>query len=246
MRPEFAFTTLEDHVAELNARFRDATPAEVLGYALRNLNIGPVAMVSSFGAEAVALLHLVSQADRSVPVLFLDTEMHFAETRAYQREVTERLGLTDVRILHPDRAEVFAEDPEGDLHRRDPDACCALRKTRPLEKALAGFGVWISGRKRFQGGSRAALEHFEIDAAGRVKVNPLAHWNAKDIAAYMDAHDLPRHPLVAEGFLSIACAPCTSRVRPGEDVRAGRWRGMAKVECGIHLVDGKYVRAGQA
>jgi phosphoadenosine phosphosulfate reductase len=246
MRPEIAFTTLEDHVAGLNARFRDATPAEVLDYALHHLNLGPVAMVSSFGAEAVALLHLLSEADPSVPVLFLETEMHFAETRAYQREVADRLNLGDVRLLHPDRAEVFAEDPEGDLHRRDPDACCALRKTRPLEKALAGFGVWISGRKRFQRGQRAALEHFEVDAGGRVKVNPLAHWSASDIAAYMDRHDLPRHPLVAQGYLSIGCAPCTSRVRPGEDARSGRWRGTTKVECGIHLVDGRYVRAGQA
>lgn len=244
MRPEKSFTTLDERVAALNKAYAGATPEEVLTRALTDRSFGPVAMVSSFGAEAVVLLHLLSVVDRDTPVLFIDTEMHFPETIDYQREVTRHLGLTDVRVLTPDRAEVFVEDSEGDLHRRDPDACCALRKTRPLEAALSGFGAWISGRKRYHGGQRAALEHFEADPQGRIKVNPLALWSSKEIAAYMDRHDLPRHPLVSRGFPSISCAPCTSKVLPGEDVRAGRWRGRDKQECGIHLVDGKYVRAG--
>lgn len=199
-------------------------------------------MVSSFGAESVALLHMLSVVDRSVPVLFLNTQMLFAETLEYQKSVTEKLGLTDVRILEPDRNEVFLRDPEGDLHIHDPDACCELRKVLPLERALGGFDGWITGRKRFQGGARTEMEFFEADENGRIKVNPLAHWTRDDVQDYMINNRLPRHPLVAQGYPSLGCAPCTSPVAEGEDERAGRWRGTEKVECGIHFIDGKVVR----
>lgn len=194
-----------------------------------------VALVSSFGAESVVLLHLVARIDRAVPVLFLETEMLFAETLAYQAEVAARLGLRDVRHIRPDAAAVAARDPHGRLHRADPEACCTLRKTAPLTAALGGFDAWITGRKRRQGGARATLSVFERDADGRLKVNPLAFWTKADQRAYMDRHALPRHPLEARGFLSIGCAPCTTPVAPGEDERAGRWRGSAKTECGIHI-----------
>jgi phosphoadenosine phosphosulfate reductase len=242
MRRETGFQPLEAHVADLNRAHAGAHPAKVLAQVLED-HPGRAATVSSFGAESVVLLHLLAQVDRAAPVLFLDTEMLFASTLAYQREVAERLGLTGVQVIRPDRAAAFARDPEGDLHRRVPDLCCALRKTEPLDAALRGYTAWITGRKRHQTAERRALEIFEADGEGRLKVNPLAAWTTTEVGAYIAAHDLPRHPLVGEGFPSIGCAPCTTRVAPGEDARAGRWRGRDKAECGIHIVDGRILRA---
>lgn len=230
-----------ERVADLNRRYAHHSATAVLEHALGDPQVGDIALVSSFGAESVALLHMVSVIDRTVPVLFLDTRMLFAETLTYQREVAGTLGLTVVRVLTPDAGAAARVDPAGDLNRRDPDACCALRKTVPLEGALQGFDAWITGRKRFQGGARAALEFFEADG-DRIKVNPLAHWAPEDLQDYITNNRLPRHPLVAQGYPSIGCAPCTSRVAPGEDTRAGRWRGQDKDECGIHFVNGRAVR----
>ena len=145
-----------------------------------------------------------------------------------------------MRVIRAD--DVAAQDPDGTLHQSDTDACCALRKTAPLEKALLPFDGWITGRKRFQAGSRAQLEFFEADGPARIKVNPLAHWTPDDVQDYIINNHLPRHPLVAQGYPSIGCAPCTSPVREGEDARAGRWRNTEKEECGIHIVDGKIIR----
>ncbi len=236
---------LAARAARLNARYRHHGATAVLEAALRDPEAGRLALVSSFGAESVVLLHLVAMVDNRLPVLFIDTQMLFAETLVYQQEVAERLGLRDVRVIRAEAAEVAQQDPYGALHLRDPDACCALRKTRPLETALQDFDGWLTGRKRFQGASRATLEFFEAEpGTGRLKVNPLAHWAPEDVRAYMEENRLPRHPLVAQGYPSIGCRPCTDRVRPGEDPRAGRWRGQDKTECGIHLVDGRMVRQG--
>ena len=234
-----------DHIDALNARFRgDARGA--LAHALSGA-LGPVALVSSFGAESAVLLHMAAEIDRRVPVIFLDTQFLFPETLDYQLELAARLRLSDVRRIQPDRVDLFLHDPETDLHKTDPDACCALRKARPLERALAPFAAWISGRKRFQSATRAGLEMFERDlASGKVKINPLAGHGAADLRAYADRHRLPPHPLVARGFASIGCAPCTTPVVAGEDARAGRWRGQAKTECGIHVAGGRIVRGSMA
>lgn len=230
--------------AELNARYRHHSATTVLEHALNDPQVGRIAMVSSFGAESVALLHMVSVIYRSVPILFLDTQMLFPETLAYQREVADRLGLADMRILTPDRTEMFLRDADGDLNLSDPDGCCRLRKIEPLEDALEDFDAWITGRKRFQGGRRATMEFFEAEGRHRIKVNPLAHWTSDDVRDYIVNNRLPRHPLVSNGFPSIGCAPCTTRVADGEDPRAGRWRGRTKQECGIHFLNGKAVRSG--
>ena len=237
--------SLSGDLDALNARFAgDAEGA--LAHALSGA-LGPVALVSSFGAESAVLLHMAARIDRQVPVIFLDTQFLFPETLDYQMELAARLKLADVRRIRPDRVDLFLNDPETGLHASDPDGCCALRKTRPLERALAPFAGWISGRKRFQTGTRAALPMFEADAAtGRVKINPLAGHTAADLRAYADRHRLPPHPLVARGFASIGCTPCTTPVRPGEDARAGRWRGQGKTECGIHVVDGRVQRGAVA
>ena len=249
-RPDFIAPTalgpaeeVAARAAALNARYRHHGATAVLRHAMEDPEVGRLALVSSFGAESVVLLHMVAVTDRSLPVLFIDTEMLFAETLAYQLDLTERLRLSNVQVVRPPRDAVFERDNEGLLHQVDPDACCALRKTEPLERALAGFDAWITGRKRYQGGARAALEFFEAEGGtGRIKVNPLAHWGAQDVQDYIAENRLPRHPLVAKGFPSIGCAPCTTRVGDGEDPRAGRWRNLDKVECGIHFIGGKLVR----
>ena len=204
---------------------------------------GRIALVSSFGADAAVLLHMISEIDQGTPVIIVDSLMLFEETLHYQERLTAAFGLRDVRRVSPSAFDLAQGDPDATLHRRNTDHCCDIRKVRPLERALAEWDVVISGRKRFQSHTRAGLEVFETEAA-RVKVNPLAAWSARELADYMEVNDLPRHPLVAKGYPSIGCAPCTTRVAFGEDSRAGRWRGSAKVECGIHFgADGKVLRA---
>jgi phosphoadenosine phosphosulfate reductase len=234
-----------ERVAALNERYRHHAASAVLRHALKDPDLGKVTLVSSFGAESVVLLHLVSVIAPDTPVLFLETGMLFPETLEYQRSLAERLELRDLRILRPDPADLAAEDPYGALRLCDSDACCALRKNRPLERELSKFDAWITGRKRYQGSTRAALDFFEEEeGTGRIKVNPLAHWGKEDLQDYMLNNRLPRHPLVAKGYPSIGCAPCTSPVKPGEDERAGRWRGQEKTECGIHFTNGTIERAG--
>ena len=233
---------LDTRAGRLNDRYRHHAATEVLRRAVSDPDLGRVALVSSFGAESVVLLHMVSVVAPGLPVLFIDTRMLFAETLDYQRTVSARLGLTNVQVIHAAEAEVSRRDADGTLYRRDPDACCDLRKTVPLEGVLSGYDAWITGRKRFQNGDRAALEFFEPEPPARLRINPLAHWRAEDVQDYMIENNLPRHPLVARGYPSIGCAPCTSPVKPGEDPRAGRWRGSDKSECGIHFIGGKIVR----
>jgi phosphoadenosine phosphosulfate reductase len=233
---------IAERVATLNARYRHHSATAVLEHALKDRDLGRVALVSSFGAESVVLLHLVSVIAPETPVLFIDTRMLFPETLDYQREVAERLNLCDIRTIRANPARVASEDPDGTLHQFNTDACCAVRKVEPLERALSDFDGWITGRKRFQGHGRETVEFFEPEGDLRIKVNPLAHWGREDITEYMVENRLPRHPLVARGFPSIGCAPCTSAVAPGEDPRAGRWRNSAKTECGIHFINGRAVR----
>ena len=220
-------TVLADRYARADAR-------SLVEAMLREVFPGRIALVSSFGAESAVLLHMVSEIDRDLPVIFLDTGKLFGETLRYRDSLVARLGLADVRIVTPDADRIKAEDPDGLLFSRRPDACCYWRKVEPLERALKGFKAWLTGRKRYQGGHRSSLAPIEaVDR--RVKISPLADWTRANIEAYFETHDLPRHPLEAEGYLSIGCMPCTDRVTAGENPREGRWRGMDKSECGIHL-----------
>ena len=231
-RPRFT----DQDAIRLNRMFRGAETEEWLRAVFEGALVGDIALVSSFGAESAALLHLVSRIDASIPVLFLDTGKHFPETLAYRDELTDRFGLNRVD-LYPDLAELEARDNTGLRWSYDPDGCCELRKVKPLENALARFDASLTGRKAFQSSTRANLPRFEVDTAdaqGRLKINPLIDWDAQRIAAYFEEHDLPRHPLIERGFASIGCSPCTRAIKPGEDPRSGRWAGWDKVECGIH------------
>ncbi len=220
--------------AALDTLLAGATPEHILAAAQEAVGPGGLAIVSSFGTESAVLLAAAAAVDTSLPVLFIDTGYLFPETLSYRDQLQQQLGLKDVRSLHPEESELAEQDREGDLHAGDPDACCALRKVRPLTRALAAFEAWANGRKRFQGGSRHAIPIVEADGA-RLKFNPLAALTAEEIALRFRRLSLPAHPLAKYGFRSIGCMPCTTRTTAGEDARAGRWRGRGKLECGIHL-----------
>jgi len=220
-------------VARLNARFAGVSTQDTIRAVIAEGLLGRLAVVSSFGAESAVLLDLVASIDPATPVIFLDTGKMFPETLAYRDTLVDRLGLTGLRTISPDAVELEARDATGLRWSYDPDGCCAIRKVQPLEKAMRDFDASVTGRKGFQAATRSHIERFELDG-DRIKFNPLGDWSKADLDAWFETRGLPRHPLEGQGYLSIGCAPCTSVVKPGEDPRAGRWRGWDKVECGIH------------
>ncbi|HLZ04143.1 MAG TPA: phosphoadenylyl-sulfate reductase [Bradyrhizobium sp.] len=220
---------------ELDRSLRKASPHEVISAALKTVGRDRLALVSSFGTESAALLKVMADVDPAIPVIFLDTGWLFPETLAYRDALIEKLGLADVRSIKPAEEALSREDPDGELWYSNPDACCRIRKVEPLARALKPFSAWVNGRKRFQGGLRADIPVVEADGA-RLKFNPFANISREEIEAIFKLADLPSHPLVTSGFLSVGCMPCTSRTAPNEDARAGRWRGRGKTECGIHTM----------
>jgi phosphoadenosine phosphosulfate reductase len=231
----------EGRLAELRARYSAASTQELLRAMILAEFANEIAVVSSFGTESVVLLHMVAEIDPSTPIIFLDTGKLFGETLRYRDRLAVELGLTGMRAVHPLTDDIARADPAGNLWRLKPDACCHIRKVLPLRRALASFAAEVSGRKRFQTRARGAMERIELNE-GRIKINPLADWMIDDLNRYIEAHDLPQHPLVKDGYLSIGCFPCTERVAAAADYRSGRWAGTEKQECGIHeprLMDGE-------
>lgn len=220
--------------AGLDALYGHLGPLEIIERSARELFPGGIAAVSSFGADSAVLLHMIAKVDRGMPVIFLDTGKHFEETLDYRDALAADFGLTDIRVVTPDAAALERIDPAGRLHETNTDACCDVRKVEPMARGVEPFAAWFTGRKRFQAATRAALPVFEA-VGSRIRINPLAHWTTADQAQYMRAHALRENPLVAYGYLSIGCFPCTQPVQPGDDARSGRWAGHAKTECGIHL-----------
>jgi phosphoadenosine phosphosulfate reductase len=217
----------------LDHALRDASPAHVIETALKTVGREKLALVSSFGTESAALLKVMADVDPAIPVIFLDTGWLFEETLAYRDTLIAALGLRDVRSIKPLEEALSRQDPDRELWFSDPDACCRIRKVEPLARALKPFSAWINGRKRFQGGARAEIPVVEDDGA-KLKFNPFANVSREEIEAIYKLAQLPPHPLVASGYLSVGCMPCSSRTAPDEEARAGRWRGRPKTECGIH------------
>lgn len=236
VEPAGAGAALAVRAASLNARWQGASAAEILRDAITEIFPGRLAVVSSFGADAAVLLHLVAEIDKQIPILFIDTGKHFIETLMYRDILVGRFGFTDARALEPATADIAQFDPVGDLWSRDPDLCCRIRKVDPLQRALEGTEAWITGRKRYQTSARAALPFAEA-LDGRIKINPLASWNEEQIRSAFREFKLPEHPLFDEGYRSIGCAPCTRPIGANEDSRAGRWAGKDKTECGIHTAE---------
>lgn len=226
--------SIDTDLSNLQKRYLPDVPHYDITGLLNDSRLGSAALVSSFGAESVILLHFVSRIRPNVAVLFLDTGKHFPETLLYRDQLAERLNL-NLHVVTPSKEDLAQEDPYGALHTHDANACCRLRKVFPLQDVLGKFDTWISGQKRYQSSSRANVPILERDGV-RLKVNPLAMWSKQDIVDYRKLHDLPSHPLEAQNYFSIGCAPCTNPVQPGEDPRNGRWASSPdKTECGLHL-----------
>ena len=219
----------------LDRALHRASPAEIIEAALTTVGREHLALVSSFGTESAALLKVMADVDPAIPVIFLDTGWLFEETLAYRDTLIATLGLRDVRSIRPLEETLTSQDPDRELWFSDPDACCRIRKVEPLGRALKPFSAWLNGRKRFQGNLRADIPVVEDDGM-RLKFNPFANVSREELEAIFTRAKLPRHPLAASGFRSVGCMPCTSRTTEGEDERAGRWRGRAKTECGIHTM----------
>jgi phosphoadenosine phosphosulfate reductase len=217
----------------LNLRFAGASAREVIEFAVHEGFTGHIGAVSSFGTESAVLLHLISTVDKKTPVLFLDTGKHFGETLEYRDQLVDFLKLEDVRSILPLEEKLAIDDPDGELHKVSTDRCCAIRKVEPMARAVIPFDAWFTGRKRFQAMTRTGLPLFE-PVGNRIRINPLAGWSEDDVADYQERNALPEHPLIPYGYYSVGCAPCTEP-SPPEDQRGGRWKGQAKVECGIHL-----------
>ena len=212
----------------------EASPAEVVAWVARNFSADAAAVACSM-ADA-ALPHLVAEQLPGVDVLFLDTGYHFAETRHTRDEVGRAL---DVRIVDVLPAQTVAEQ-DGEfgekLYSRDPGLCCARRKVAPLQDALGGYEVWFTGVRREEAPTRAGTPLVAWDERnGLVKINPVAAWTFDDLLDYAGAHRVPVNLLVTNGYPSIGCEPCTQAVAPGDDPRSGRWAGLSKTECGLHL-----------
>lgn len=212
----------------------EASPADVVAWVARHFGADAAAVACSM-ADA-ALPHLVAEQLPGVDVLFLDTGYHFAETRFTRDEVGRVL---DVRIVDVLPAQTVAEqDAEfgAKLHDRDPALCCERRKVAPLKDALSGYEVWFTGVRREEAPTRANTPLVQWDERnGLVKVNPVAAWTFDDLLDYAGAHQVPVNLLVSNGYPSIGCEPCTKAVAPGEDPRSGRWAGLSKTECGLHV-----------
>ncbi len=233
-----AIAATPELAAEADARFEGiADPVEqalaVLAWA--GETFGDDFAVTSSMADGL-LAHLASRAVPGVNVVFLDTGYHFAETIGTRDWVSGVLPITLVNVTAPQTVAEQDAQYGPELHQRDPDLCCSLRKVQPLAQALAGYAAWGSGVRRDESPTRGGTRVVDWDAKrGMVKVNPLAAWTQDDVDAYITEHQVPVNPLQEIGYASIGCAPCTRPVAPGEDPRAGRWAGRGKTECGLHL-----------
>lgn len=233
-----AQTLLSDEdLEELNARFARAHPREIVRWAFEEPALPRIALASAFQAEGTCVMHMATEIRPEVPVLFLETGFHFAETLAFKTRLTERLGLNVVDLVGEHTVESQTRTFGRRLYERDPDRCCEINKVRPMHETLRGLDAWVTAFRRDSSPTRAnapIIDRYELEP-GRpiVKVNPVATWTRRDTWDYLREHHLPHNPLYELGYASIGCAPCTRMRLPGEPERAGRWAGLSKWECGI-------------
>lgn len=220
-------------IEPLSLDLEQKTPQEIIRWAVETFwpDIG---MTSSFQTQSVPLLHMIAQVAPQLPVFFLDTGFHFSETLAFRDQLVQELGL-NVQTLTPEIGHETFQKTYGYLYRTDPDLCCHINKVEPLQQAMRGLKAWISGIRRDQTAERRQVPIVSRQADGLYKIAPLATWSRKEVWQYLHDHNLPEHPLLRQGYLSIGCAPCTRPVGEGQDERAGRWAGQEKTECGLHL-----------
>lgn len=228
-------TITPEDVAADNEKLEDATPQEIIEFAIDKFGAPNTTLACSFGAEDVVLVDMLAKITDSARVFSLDTGFLFWETEETQRKIAGRYDLP-FEIIHPERTIMGqAEEFGRQLYLRDPGQCCNLNKVLPLESALDGYDVWITGIRRDQAPTRAESPNFTWDDRfGLYKVNPLVRWTEDDVWAYINENDVIYNPLHDRGYPSVGCAPCTKAVAPGEDPRAGRWAAFEKTECGLH------------
>ena len=219
--------------ASLNRQYHGVDSEEFLRAIIEDEFPGRVAIVSSFGAESALLLALAARVKRDIPIIFLDTGHHFPETLAYRDLVQRRFGLTGLRTVKAGAPALAGRDPDAELWQFDTNACCGLRKVEPMQDAIHEFDALISGRKGYHGALRSFMPRVEA-VDGLIKLDPIADWSPERVEEAFEALDLPRHPLIARGYRSIGCRPCTAPTSDALDPRAGRWVGQGKTECGIH------------
>lgn len=233
-----------ESLSRLQTFYGDLEALPLLRAMIKDEFAGKIGLVSSFGSGSALLLAMVAEVDPTTPILFLETEKHFPETLEYVENLKNQLGLLNVQMLHPDPKLIGNIDPTGELWQTQPNRCCWLRKVEPLQRAMkqTNFAALITGRKRYQTKDRSDMQTIELNEDGQFRINPMAFWTKEMVTAEFKKRNLPEHPLVAVGYPSIGCSPCTRPVKPGEDERSGRWAhtaelpgGEKKVECGIHL-----------
>lgn len=225
----------EQEIAEISQSFETETPEAMIAWAVRTFGRG-VTLGSSLGPQDVVLMHMLSQIDPSADIFFLDTGLHFKETYQLQTVLEAQLGvrLTSISPAQNVHEQALAFGPA--LWARDADACCGLRKVEPMRQHLQGFTLWITGMRRDQSATRTTIPILSVAPRfGLLKLNPLAAWDEARTWAYLEQHALPTNALHRQNYPSIGCWPCTQPVAPGADPRSGRWAGMGKTECGLHV-----------
>lgn len=192
-----------------------------------------IAYVCSFGAESAVLLHMISNIERNLPVVFINTLKLFNETIDYKDRLVREFSLKNITELTPSKEDIELYDSEGKLWSNNPDKCCNFRKVKILDNYLNNFQAWFSGRKGYQSDERSKNNIVELQDKKFI-ISPLISWKKKDVDDYYIKYNLPRHPLSDQGFLSIGCKNCTSKTVNLSDIRSGRWNGLQKTECGIY------------
>lgn len=220
-------------IEHLNRAFETATPQEILTWAWEMF--GPqIAATSSFQSQSLPLLHMIGQCTPEMPVLFLDTGYHFPETLALRDRLTREMCIRVENLTAVNESEKYRAR-HADLHRTNPDLCCYIHKVEPLQQAKEGLRAWVTGIRRDQTEARRNTPIISMERDGKYRICPLATWTQRDVWRYINEHELPVHPLLQQGYMSVGCAPCTRPVNEGEDYRAGRWAGQIKTECGLHV-----------
>lgn len=223
----------DTQLQQFNETFESASPQEIIAWSWETF--GPdMAATSSFQTQSLPLLHMIAQAAPEMPIFFLDTGFHFPETLLFRDRLIDDWGL-NVRTLTTLMGHADFYQRHGELHRSNPDLCCYINKVEPLQQAKAGLAAWLTGVRRDQTEARRNTPILARERSGQCKVCPMATWTDRDVWRYIHQHDLPVHPLLSQGYMSIGCAPCTRPVGAGEDARSGRWANQSKTECGLHV-----------
>jgi phosphoadenosine phosphosulfate reductase len=219
---------------KFSEQFSKLGTVDLLKVMIKKIFKRKIVVTSSFGAESVVILDLVSKIDKNIPIIFLDTGKLFPETLDYLIKVKKFLSLKNIKIQKPSLKDLRINDSKGILYKTDPELCCKIRKVIPLEKAINPYEAWINGRKRFHGLDRKNIKKIE-KLNNIIKINPLTDWSFEEINNYIKKNKLPEHPLIKKGYKSIGCLPCTNKIADDKPTRSGRWKDLKKNECGIHV-----------